>query len=213
MVIISEILYKTEQLIVCVKPVGIVSEEGGLPNRLKEELGGEVCCVHRLDRSVGGLMIYARTAAAAAKISKIIAAGELTKEYLAIVPDRLEADSGVFVDLLYHDKVKNHSYVVKRTRHGVKEARLRYEKLAARNGNALVKIRLLTGRSHQIRCQFAARSMPLLGDAKYGSPTRGCNIALYAYHLRFVDPFSKEIVDITSFPVGEPWTELLSIAF
>ena len=202
----------TDQLIVCEKPVGLVSEEGGLPDRLRAELGGEIYCVHRLDKAVGGLMVYARSADAAARLSKLLTAGELTKEYLAIVPDRLEADSGEFVDLIFHDKAKNHSYVVKRMRHGVKEARLRCERLASQGGNALVRVHLLTGRSHQIRCQFASRAMPLSGDAKYGSMTRNRDIALYAYRLRFSDPFTRKAVDITSYPVGEAWEELLKKA-
>ena len=213
MIHVLNILYETKQLIVCEKPVGIVSEEGGLPDRLREQLGGEIYCVHRLDKPVGGLMVFARSSSAAAQMTKLITTGGLTKEYLAVVPDKLEADSGVFVDLLYHDKVKNHSYVVKRVRRGVREAQLRYEKLNTSSGNALVKIHLLTGRSHQIRCQFAARSMPLLGDAKYGSPTRDCDIALYAYRLRFVDPFTGSSVDITSFPKGKNWDELLKNVF
>ena len=204
-----KILYKTEQLIVCEKPAGIMSEEGGLPNRLREQLGGEIYCVHRLDKPVGGLMVYARSAAAAAAMSGLITAGELTKEYLAIVPDKLEAADGTFTDLLYHDKAKNHSYIVKRARHGVREAQLRYEKLASQNGNALVRIRLLTGRSHQIRCQFAARAMPLVGDTKYGSRIRKHDLALYSHHLRFIDPFTGDLVDIISYPVGEFWDELL----
>ena len=203
------IFYETKHLLVCEKPVGTVSEEGGMPEALREELGGEIYCVHRLDRAVGGLMVYARNKKAASALSALIAGGGLTKEYLAIVPDKLEEDNGRFEDFLFHDRQKNRSYVVKRERAGVKKAELEYEKLNRDGTLALVRVQLLTGRSHQIRCQFASRSMPLAGDVKYGSTVRDTGIALFSHRLSFIHPFTGEKLDFTAFPEGKIWAELL----
>ncbi len=180
-----------------------------MPDELRRELGGEIYCVHRLDRAVGGLMVYARTKKAASALSALISGGGLTKEYLAIVPDKLEEDNGRFEDFLFHDRQKNRSYVVKRERAGVKKAELEYEKLNSDRALALVRVRLLTGRSHQIRCQFASRSMPLAGDGRYGSTIRDTDIALFSHRLSFVHPFTGEKLDFTTYPEGKIWTELL----
>lgn len=204
-----EILYKDKDLVVCVKPVGLLSEEGGMPDKLREEIGGEIYCVHRLDRAVGGLMVYARNKKAASALSALISGGRLTKEYLAVVPDKLEEENGRFEDLLFHDRQKNRSYVVKRERTGVKKAELTYEKLNRIGALALVRVHLLTGRSHQIRCQFASRSMPLAGDGRYGSTIRDTDIALFSHRLSFVHPFTGEKLDFTTYPEGKIWTELL----
>ena len=201
-----EILFKDKDIVVCVKPAGMLSEEGGMPDALREELGGEIYCVHRLDRAVGGLMVYARNKKSAGALSSLISGGGLDKEYLAVVPDKLSEKSGNFEDLLFHDRQKNRSYVVKRERAGVKKAQLRYEKLESDGTLALVRIELLTGRSHQIRCQFASRSMPLAGDVKYGSTVRDCDIALFSHRLSFVHSFSGEKLDFTAFPEGKIWT-------
>ncbi len=204
-----EILYKDNDLVVCIKPAGLLSEEGGMPDALREELGGEICCVHRLDRAVGGLMVYARNKKAAAALSAMIAGGGLDKAYLAVVPDQLSEKNGRFEDLLFHDRQKNRSYVVKRERNGVKKAVLEYEKLESIGTLALVRVHLITGRSHQIRCQFASRSMPLAGDVKYGSGIRDCDIALFSHHLSFTHPFSGEKLDFTVYPEGKIWSEFL----
>ena len=200
-----EILYSDNNIAVCVKPVGILSESEGMPEALSEALGGRFFCVHRLDRAVGGLMVYARNEKAAAEMSVLFQSGGVSKEYLAVVPDKLEADRGEMTDLLFHDKQKNHSYTVKRVRAGVKQARLEYERLCAADGFALVKVQLFTGRPHQIRCQFASRKMPLAGDVKYGSTLRESNIALYSYHLSFVHPYTKKKTEYYSLPTGKPW--------
>ena len=200
-----EILYRDENMAVCVKPVGMLSESGGMPEALSEQLGGEFFCVHRLDRAVGGVMVYAGNAKAAAALSGLFQNGGVTKEYLAVVPDVLEETAGEMENLLFHDREKNRSYVVKRMRAGVKKARLAYEKLCSAGGFALVRVKLFTGRPHQIRCQFASRQMPLAGDVKYGSRVREGNIALYSYHLAFPHPFSGEAMDFCSYPSGEIW--------
>lgn len=206
-----EILYQDRQIAVAVKPAGVLAEAPGMPELLSQELGGPFFCVHRLDAGVGGVMVYARTAKAAAKLSAAVSGREIQKEYLAVVQGRPEQDSGVLHDLLFHDKAKNKTYVVKRMRHGVKEAELAYKVLGSACGEhgeiTLVGIRLHTGRSHQIRVQFASRAMPLLGDVKYGSGYKGCGIALWAEHLRFAHPFEAKEMDIRRLPPERfPWS-------
>ncbi len=161
-----EILYSDSDLAVCVKPVGLNSE-ADVPAALKETLGGEFFTVHRLDQNVGGVMVYARNKTAAAELSRAIQSGEMIKEYLALVHGA-PPDSELLEDLLWKDSSKNKVFVVKRERKGVKKARLEYKTLC-QGENSLVRIRLHTGRSHQIRVQFASRGFPLLGDHKYGA--------------------------------------------
>ena len=158
-----EILCKENGFVVCLKPVGVDSEHE-LPACLQQELGGEIFTLHRLDKNVGGVMVYARTKAAAAALSKCIQEGRMVKEYVAKVHGDVP-ESGDWTDLLFKDSRKNKVFVVKKPRNGVKEARLRFRRL----GEGLVHVRLFTGRSHQIRVQFASRGFPLVGDHKYGS--------------------------------------------
>ena len=205
MVISVKILYGDKDIIVCIKPLGALSEDGGMPEMLSEECGGDVFCIHRLDRAVGGLMIYARNKKTASALSALISRGALEKEYLAVVPDKLTQTSGTFEDLLFHDRQKNRSFIVKRERAGVKKAVLEYEKLEESDSFALVRIRLITGRTHQIRCQFAGRGMPLAGDVKYGSAIRDCGIALFSWHLAFTHPFTGEKMNFAEFPEGKIW--------
>ena len=210
MVINVKILYIDKDIIVCIKPYGVLSEDGEMPEMLSEECGGDVFCVHRLDRAVGGLMVYARNKKAASALSAIISGGRLEKEYLAVVPDKLTQANGTFEDLLFHDRQKNRSFIVKRERTGVKKAVLEYEKLDASNSLALVRVRLITGRTHQIRCQFAGRGMPLAGDVKYGSAIRDCNIALFSWHLAFTHPFTGEKLNFAEFPEGKIWESFMA---
>ncbi|MGX8692939.1 MAG: RluA family pseudouridine synthase [Clostridia bacterium] len=185
------VLYQEERLLVCVKPAGLLSERGGLPELLERQCGGQVWPVHRLDREVGGVMVYARSRGTAAALSALIAARRMEKEYLAVVEGKPEAGSGELRDLLYHDAAKNKSYVVKRKRKGVKQASLSYRLLETaeteQGSLSLLRVRLHTGRSHQIRVQFASRRLPLAGDARYGARHRG-GIALWSASLRFPDP-------------------------
>ena len=164
-----DILYQDRQIVVCVKPVGISAEDGenSLPALLRQELGGEIFTLHRLDLNVGGVMAYARTKEAAARLSKAIQDGSMVKEYRALVHGT-PPQSGDWQDLLWKDSSKNKVFVVKRMRKGVKNARLEFQRLTA-GENSLVHIRLHTGRSHQIRVQFASRGYPLVGDHKYGA--------------------------------------------
>ena len=161
-----DILYSDQDIAVCVKPVGLDSE-AEVPAALKEALGGEVFTVHRLDKNVGGVMVYARTKKAAAALSKTVQEGTMVKEYVAMVHGT-PPESGDWTDLLWKDSAKNKVFTVKRERRGVKKARLEFTRLVG-GENSLVRIRLHTGRSHQIRVQFSSRGFPLVGDHKYGS--------------------------------------------
>lgn len=161
-----EILYSDNDIAVCVKPVGLDSEHQ-VPERLKEQLGGQHYPVHRLDKNVGGVMVYARSSAAAAALSRAIQDGTMIKEYVALVHGT-PLETGDWTDLLWKDSAKNKVFVVKRERKGVKKARLEFTRLTE-GEVSLVRIRLHTGRSHQIRVQFASRGFPLVGDHKYGA--------------------------------------------
>ena len=162
-----EILYADRELCVCVKPVGVDSEHQ-LPDLISQSLGGACFTVHRLDLNVGGVMVFARTKAAAAALSKVIQEGAMVKEYVALVHGQPE-EAGDWSDLLLRDARRNKTFVVTRQRAGVKDARLTYARLWTDGLTSLVRIRLYTGRSHQIRVQFASRKHPLLGDHKYGA--------------------------------------------
>lgn len=198
-----QILHLEKDFVVCLKPSGVLSQAGKegentMISLLSSQLGGEIYPVHRLDREVGGVMVYARTQKAAAALSKLIQEGKMKKEYLAAVNGAPEADSGVFEDLLLHDNRKNKSYVVSRMRGGVKKARLSYQVLGKEKDKTLVQVRLFTGRSHQIRVQFASRRMPLLGDGRYGGGSG--KIALWSVRLSFPHPGRKEMCTFSYLP-------------
>lgn len=161
-----KLLYSDRDLAVCIKPVGLDSE-AQLPEALRKELGGEIYTVHRLDMNVGGVMVYARTKTAAAALSKAIQEGQMVKEYVALVHGT-PPETGDWEDLLFKDSMRNKVFVVNRQRSGVKAAQLEFTRLSA-GDSSLVRIRLHTGRSHQIRVQFASRGFPLVGDHKYGA--------------------------------------------
>ena len=161
-----EILYSDKDLAVCIKPIGLDSEHE-VPEALCAALGGEVFPIHRLDKNVGGVMVYARSKKAAAALSKAVQDGSLVKEYVALVHGA-PPESGDWEDLLFKDSSKNKVFVVKKERKGVKKARLEFHRLTE-GESSLVRIRLHTGRSHQSRVQFSSRGFPLLGDHKYGA--------------------------------------------
>ena len=177
-----ELLYSDSGIAVCVKPVGLDSE-GDVPGELKKQLGGEIYPVHRLDKNVGGVMVYARTKQAAAVLSKAVQDGQMVKEYVAIVHGT-PPESGDWEDLLFKDSRKNKVFVGKRERGGVKKARLEFTRLSA-GEKSLVRIRLHTGRSHQIRVQFSSRGYPLVGDHKYGSRDEIAAPMLFSCCIRF----------------------------
>ena len=177
-----EILYSDPHLAVCVKPVGLDSESE-LPAALIETLGGEIYPIHRLDKNVGGVMVYARTKQAAAQLSKAVQDGAMVKEYVALVHGT-PPETGDWTDLLFKDSRKNKVFVVKRERKGVKKARLEFARLTSRE-ESLVRIRLHTGRSHQIRVQFSSRGFPLVGDHKYGSRDEKTEPMLFSCCITF----------------------------
>ena len=177
-----EILYHDADLAVVIKPVGLDSESA-VPAAIIEQLGGECYTVHRLDLNVGGVMVYARTKSAAAALSRAIQEGTVVKEYVALVHGTVDAE-GDWTDLLLKDARKNKVFVVDRMRKGVKDARLTFTRLEE-GDTSLVRIRLYTGRSHQIRVQFASRKHPLVGDHKYGARDEHKEPMLYSCCLTF----------------------------
>ncbi len=177
-----EILYQDTQIAVCCKPVGLEAEKQ-VPQMLGEILGGVFFPVHRLDQNVGGVMVYARTKQAASDLSRQIQQGAFVKEYVAAVHGT-PPDNGLWTDLLFKDSRKNKVFVVDKLRAGVKEAKLEYVRLT-RGECSLVRIRLHTGRSHQIRVQFASRGFPLVGDHKYGSRAAQTAPMLFSCALTF----------------------------
>ena len=177
-----EILYSDRNLVVCIKPVGLDSE-AEVPNALKEQLGGDIFPIHRLDKNVGGVMVYARSKQSAASLSKAVQEGTMVKEYLAMVHGT-PPENGDWEDLLWKDSRKNKVFVVKRQRGGVKKARLEFQRLNS-GQQSLVRIRLHTGRSHQIRVQFSSRGFPLVGDHKYGSRDEKTEPMLFSCRITF----------------------------
>jgi 23S rRNA pseudouridine1911/1915/1917 synthase len=177
-----EILYSDKHLAVIVKPVGMDSEHE-VPQALSEMLGGDIFPIHRLDKNVGGVMVFARGKAAAATLSKAVQEGAMVKEYIAMVHGSPE-ESGDWSDFLFKDSSKNKVFVVKKERKGVKKARLEFVRLTNEDP-ATVRIRLHTGRSHQIRVQFSSRGFPLLGDHKYGAKDEFSAPRLFSCRITF----------------------------
>ena len=209
------ILWETPGAVVCVKPRGILSQSGrpgeeSMVSVLERQLDSSVYPVHRLDREVGGVMVYARSARCAADLSRQIQQNQMEKEYLAVLCGRPQQDSGLLTDLLFHDRARNKTYVVERPRKGVKEARLVYQVLAEQDEKTLVQVRLLTGRTHQIRVQFASRGTPLLGDGRYGGGRGGA--ALWSVRLRFFHQGQQQFIclpeSLGPFSVFPPLAEL-----
>lgn len=205
------VLFQDDQLIVAYKPYGVLSEsdekQPNMPALLREQAGcREIYTVHRLDRTTQGLMVYAKTQEAARRLSEAVQNGTVEKIYLAVADGVPDPRAGDYADLLYFDRRKNKSYVVERERRGVKRASLSYEVIgtAIHEGHtlSLLKIRLHTGRTHQIRVQFASRHMPLVGDRRYGSRIQSENILLCASQLRLTHPFTNEALAFCREPDG-----------
>ena len=200
------ILYEDRSILVCQKQPGVLSQAGpgpNLPDLLAQKAGGAVYPVHRLDREAGGVMVYARTRPAAAALSEAIRQDRLRKEYCCLVRGVPSQPEGIYEDLLLHDRTRNKSFVVRRMRGGVREARLSYRVLASEAGVSLVRVRLHTGRTHQIRVQFSSRGTPLLGDGKYGGGSGP--LMLWSCLLAFPHPKTGEALVFQDLPEGGAW--------
>ncbi len=194
------VLFKDSDIAVVVKESGELSQsdkagEPGIPELLSEQFDCQVYPVHRLDRPVGGVMVYALNKKSASALSRQLQADGVgfAKEYFALISGTPEESRGNFVDFLYKDGAKGKSFVCSSERKGVKRASLEYEVVSfdPESNISLVKIKLHTGRTHQIRVQFSSRGMPILGDGKYGSRVKfPKGIALYSYKIELEHPTS-----------------------
>lgn len=212
-----KVFYEDKDVVACEKPVGVLSEESdkalNMPTLLREyfaDAKSYVGVLHRLDKEVGGVMLFAKNKSAAADLSRQIREHIWVKEYLAIIEKAPESAQGEFVDLLFKDSKKNKSYVVKKMRRSVREASLSYRLIKSEKVNgevlSLVKIKLHTGRSHQIRVQFASRKMPLFSDTRYAGKKRDCSIALWSYKIKFKLPSTGEGIEVLAIPPENyPW--------
>ena len=216
-----KILYEDKYLIVCEKPVGVESQvssknKSDMPTLLSEYRrdngeDGYIGVVHRLDTATGGAMIYSKREDMTGKLSALVQSGDYKKTYLSVVHGEPEEKTGEMRDLLFHDKMKNKSYVCAKKRSGVREAILNYrtlETVTAENGEkmSLVEVELITGRTHQIRVQFASRKMPLVGDGKYGSRDNHTTCALWSHKVEFTHPVTKNRISCESMPEASyPW--------
>ena len=212
----NKVIYEDNHLLVVEKPQNVLVQADNtndldlltsLKKYIKEKYNkpGEVYLglVHRLDRPVGGVMVFARTSKAASRLSNMIRMHEFEKNYLAIVEGKVP-DEGVFEDYLLKLENENKTIVDKNGKY----SKLSYKLLSYKDGLSLVKIKLDTGRSHQIRVQFSSRGYALWGDQKYNSKAKvGEQIALWAYELRFKHPVRDEIMDFKcNPPLKYPWT-------
>lgn len=201
-----EILFEDKDVIVAIKERGLLSEENSKPNmvtHLKEHTNGEIFPVHRLDKDVGGVMVYAKTKKAASELSKQAGDRTMEKTYLAVLHGAPEGKSGILEDLLFFDKGKNKSFTVKKERKGVKKALLSYNVLNEKAELSLVEVKLMTGRTHQIRVQFASRKMPLVGDRRYGAKDDSKIIALWSKEISFIHPAKGERMSFQNLPQEE----------
>ena len=209
-----ELLYVDEDIVVCLKPARVLStdEPGGVPDLVRQALGdpkADVRTVHRLDRVVSGLMVLARNAKAASELSRQIRDDEFEKEYMAVIHGQPAEHAGTLRDLLGRDKARKMTFVASEPAKGVQEAVLDYHVLNIAQGMSRVRIRLHTGRTHQIRVQFASRGMPLVGERKYSTMDDPCEIALWSCRLGFTHPRTGKRVEFTHEPpMGYPWNNV-----
>ena len=214
---VTEVLYQDKDLVVCRKAPGLLSEGEGpdsLVTLLSRQCGVPVYPVHRLDRGAAGLMVFARSQASAAALSRAVQEKRLNKEYFALVSGVPTPAAGEMIDFLFKDSQKGKVFAVKRPRKGVREARLTYRTLWSGGAEpvSLVRILLDTGRTHQIRVQFSSRGMPLLGDGKYGSRVKG-ELALFSCALGFPHPVTGQRMEFFDKPRGAPWDRVEEDAY
>lgn len=196
-----QLISEDEHIAVVLKPAGMLSEgegRGSVITALREMCGTEIYPIHRLDKETAGVMVYAKNQKAAAKLSEQVRENKTHKKYYAVLTAVPEVKEATLEDLLFRDKHKNKTYVVKRMRKGVRDASLSYKVIGTNESLALADITLKTGRTHQIRVQFASRKMPLYGDGKYGGGSG--KLALFSYSLSFNHPITGEQMCFTAKP-------------
>lgn len=209
-----ELLFVDQDIIVCIKPARVLStdEPGGLPDLMREALKdpkSDIRTVHRLDRVVSGVMVLARNAKAASDLSRQIREDVFEKEYLAVIHGSPVETEGTLRDLLYRDKARRMTMVASQPAKGVQEAILDYQTLCSAAAMSRVRIQLKTGRTHQIRVQFASRGMPLVGERKYSTLEDPCEIALWSHSIGFHHPRTGEWMTFSKEPpLNYPWTEV-----
>ncbi len=229
------VLFEDNNIIAAIKPAGVLSQAGNTADMISllGEGRGEIYPLHRLDKNVGGVMVFAKNKQAAAKMSQLISENRMSKSYYAVLCGKPEEDCAVLEDLLFKDSSKNKSFVVKRMRKGVKKASLEYKtvesvqtdsgfltlvKVKLHTGRTHqirvqfssrklpVKVKLHTGRTHQIRVQFSSRKLPLLGDGRYGGKSDKCDIALWSTEISFISPFDRQNLTFKApLPQQYPW--------
>lgn len=192
-----ELIYTDDQIVVAVKPPRVLStdEPGGMPELVRQALcdpHGDIRTVHRLDRVVSGLMVLARNTKSASDLSAQIRQDTFQKEYLAVIHGCPQDKQGTLEDLLIRDKARKMTFVTDTPGKDVRPAILHYQVLAEVDNMSLVQIQLVTGRTHQIRVQFASRGMPLVGERKYAVLDDPCEIALWSYGIGFTHPTTGE---------------------
>lgn len=206
-----DVVYQDRDILVCIKPFGIRStdEPGGLPDLLRHTLNNpsaNIRTVHRLDQVVGGLIVLALRQKAASELSRQIRTGQFQKEYTAVVHGHTP-DSGRLQDHLQRDASARKTYIVPPGTPRSQEAVLEYTCLGQTTDMSKLRIVLITGRTHQIRCQLSGRGWALIGDQKYGTSRDACPIALWSSRLAFLHPYSgKPMVFSQKPPEIWPWT-------
>ena len=167
--------------------------------------------VHRLDRPVSGLVVFARTSKALSRLNDMFRNGEVHKTYWALVQNQPEFSEGTLEHWLTRNEKQNKSYVYQREVPGSKKAILKYRLIGQSERYYLLEINLLTGRHHQIRCQLSAMGCPIKGDLKYGSKRSNADgsISLLAHRIDFIHPVSKEYIVLESpIPVDNIWQNI-----